>query len=199
MLVRSWLTTLHAQTNELKLASGLALASVIIVLITVLWSLFFSANEAKQAPDFKHNARVETIEPPTLTTPSKTKMNESKTSETQTNKTGAKKEANAQKPLVKKAKTSSPKPSPRNNTGKTMNITLGQGNYYLQVGAFKQAKLARLMLEKMKRKYHDAKVKQKGDKYAVWVGPVVTLTDAKQLQKYVQRKDNIKGFITTEK
>jgi len=204
MLVRSWLTTLHAQSSELKLASGLALASVIIILMIVLWSLFFSADEVKQTPDFNHNARVETIELPTLTKPLKTKTNKTEVSKPAKKKSAPQKAlakkmnavtAHPAKPSVSKSST----PSPRKNSGKTTSIVLGQGNYYLQVGAFKQAKLARLMLEKMKRKYHDAKIKQKADKYAVWVGPVVTQDDAKQLQKYVQRKDNIKGFITTEK
>jgi cell division septation protein DedD len=189
MVVRSWMTSLDANSGELKLASGLALASVIIVFIIVLWSVFLSAETTNESPDFKGNFTVQTIDPPTFKDAKVTPPNKKDTHLSQTN---TPKKATLKKTHLPKQKVAQQQ-SPKSN------IVLGQGNYYLQVGAFKQAKLARLMLEKMKRKYQYAKIKKKADKHAVWVGPVVSKANALQLQKYVQRKDNIKGFITVEK
>ena len=192
MLIRTWLTTLRAQGHELKLAGGLALASVIIVFAIVLWSLFFKPDGIKQVPSVSYNTKVETVALPKL---------HNMTSEPVRAKP-AKAKQDSPTIVAKKKKVASsqaPASHAKKSMGKITNITLGQGNYYLQVGAFKQVKLARLMLEKMKHQYHYVKIRKKGDKHAVWIGPVITLNDAKQLQTYVQRKNNIKGFITIEK
>jgi cell division septation protein DedD len=182
MPVHAWFESLKAQNHELKLASGMALASVIIILLLVFWSLFITNEQTADIPEFTQSAAVQTIEPPKLAVQQPIKAKQHQAS------------AKQQPQSKPKIKTKQHKTSTVKNK-----IILGQGNYYLQVGAFKQAGLARLMLEKMKKKYQYAKIKQKADKYAVWVGPVVSKGDALKLQKYVQRKDNIKGFITVEK
>jgi cell division septation protein DedD len=177
MAAHAWLNSLKAKNNELKLASGMALASVIIIFLIVLWSVFDTDKSKTEQPDFKENSKVQIHERPTL-----------------------EKQQSADKNKSKPKKIANTKVAQKSQTPTTKNkIILGQGNYYLQVGAFKQAGLARLMLEKMKNKYQYAKIKKKADKHAVWIGPVITKSDALQLQKYVQRKDNIKGFVTVEK
>jgi len=187
MLIQSWINTFQAQRNELKFASGLALASIIIVCFIVIWSAFLS-NDPTDSPTVEaFDSSVQTFERPTLAN------------------------VGEQPQPIKKAVNPSPRPIKhtsaiktasslkKKTTSHTTSIEIGQGNIYVQVGAFKQAKLARLLLEKMKKKYKFAKIKQKVSGHAVWVGPVITKTDALVLQKQLQRKDNIQGFITTEK
>ena len=190
MLIRTWLTTLHAQGHELKLAGGLALASAIIVFAIVLWSLFFEPDGIKQVPSVSYNTKVETVALPKL---------HNMTSEPVKAKPAKAKQDSPTIDAKKKKVTPASAAHSKKSMGKKTSFTLGQGHYYLQVGAFKQVKLAHLMLEKMKHQYHYVKTRKKGDKHAVWIGPVITLNDAKQLQTYVQRKNNIKGFIITDK
>jgi len=84
-------------------------------------------------------------------------------------------------------------------TKKTKRIVIGRGHFYVQVGAYQQQKLARLMFEKMKRKYKRAKIIAKGKVHAVWVGPVQSRKEAEQLKNRLQRLDHLRGFITSDK
>ncbi len=182
MKLHTWFSTLNVQKVELKLASVLAIATACIVLLIVSWSFFASttSNNTSQMQSSTHQ-EVQTIERPTLSQVDiSSQQDTTRLKQTQTTAKTLTKKVQAHKKSVNK-------------------IILGQGNYFVQVGAFTQAKLARLMLEKMKKKYHYAIIQQKGDKHAVWVGPVVTKADAINLQQHLQRKNNIQGFIVTKK
>ncbi len=185
MHLRTWFSTYNAQKLELKLAGILAITTACIVLLIVSWS-FLSSTTQNSISDAQTstNQRVQTIDRPALPqTPDISKQQNS-----------PKKQA----PTLQQKTPSHQKKATKSETN-INKIVLGQGNYFVQVGAFSQAKLARLMLEKMKTKYHYAIIKRKGDKHAVWVGPVIGKTAAASLQKYLQRKSNIQGFIVTEK
>ncbi len=185
MLLKSWLHTFHAQRIELKIASILALVTACLVVSIVLWSFFTSETPVTNRISSSHNA-VQTIETPsqlrkTQHTPLREKQVKPLT-----------KQKNEKTPSSSKAYTAQPQQ-------KIVQLVLGKGNYYVQVGAFSQAKLARLMLEKMKQKYKYAKIKPKTNSHAVWVGPVMNKQSAQTLKKHLLRKNNIQGFITTEK
>ncbi|HID36397.1 MAG TPA: hypothetical protein EYP39_03315 [Ghiorsea sp.] len=185
MLLKSWSHTFHAQRIELKIASILALVTACLVMFIVLWSFFTSetpVNNHISSP----NATVQTIETPAqLREPQHTPLHEKQVN------SPAKQQSEKTPPSAKVYKT-----QPQQ---KIVKLVLGKGNYYVQVGAFSQAKLARLMLEKMKQKYKYAKIKPKSNSHAVWVGPVMRKQDAQTLKKHLLRKSNIQGFITIEK
>jgi len=55
------------------------------------------------------------------------------------------------------------------------------------------------MHEKMTKKYKRAKIIFRSKLYVVWVGPVVTYKEAETLRQNLQRRENIKGFIISDK
>jgi len=179
----SWLSDFTPQKAELKIASVLALSAICITFTLTLWSFFSTPKSTMRTPAI-HNTEVQTTEHPTYT---------NLQTEEWTRKAKERKQVIQKETKQPEQKIIKPQP-----TQKTK-INIGQGNYFVQVGAFKQAKLARLMLEKMKKKYHYAIIKRKADKHAVWVGPVVTKKDALTLKKHLQRKSNLQGFIVTAK
>ncbi|MDQ6983546.1 MAG: SPOR domain-containing protein [Ghiorsea sp.] len=184
MLFKSWANTFSVQKIELKVAGALALATACMVLLIVLWSSFFTTTPVKHTTQ-TDNLTVKTIDAPNLTR---------QTQQEHADKTPL---LSSQQHIKTQVKPSSNKQQA--NKLKLIKLILGQGNYYVQVGAFSQAKLARLMLGKMRNKYKYAKIKRKTDKHAVWVGPVITKHDAQTLKKHLQRKSNLQGFIVTEK
>ena len=179
MLLQTWFSSFSAQRLELKFASIFALAAAIVVVLILAWTSFFSAPNNQTKTASSPSMAVQTFERPSV--PQSTVA----APEAEPNHTPL---TPKPRPPEKKAEPSIPK----------VTLTIGQGNYYVQVGAFSQAKLARLMLEKMRKQYKFAKIKQKADKHAVWVGPVITQHDAQTLKKYLQRKSNLQGFIMAE-
>ncbi len=181
--MNAWFSVFNAQKAELKFASILAVTTACIVLLIVSWS-FLTSTMQNNIPEAQTstNLKVQTTECPILpqtATPSKKSTIPLKKESVDT-----------------KIATLHKVPTSKQSAHK---IVLGQGNYFVQVGAFQQEKLARLMLEKIKKKYHYAIIKRKADKHAVWVGPVVTKSDALTLKKHLQRKNNLQGFIVTAK
>ncbi len=169
-----------AKKGELKFAIIFALIATIILTAVVLWASFFQHDE--QATEIKKSSAIQVIQRPETTTQPRQKDEI----------------PNQQKTISKPIEKEVAKPATK-TSHHTSQIVMGQGNLFVQVGAFKQAELARLMLEKMKAKYKYAKIFPKANSYAVWVGPVITRNDADKLKKHIQRQDNIKGFVTSEK
>ena len=184
--MKAWFLNFTVQKLELKLASVLALVTAIIALIVMLWSSFLSQEDNSTVASVSPSKEVNTIARPQSSPPIVIPK--------------AAKPDNAVDRPASKDKATQPKVNPKKtNTPNVIKVVLGQGNYFVQVGAFTQAKLARLMLEKMKKKYHYATIKRKGDKHAVWVGPVIKKSEAVTLKKVLQRKSNIQGYIVKEK
>jgi len=180
----SWLQSFQTQSKESKAAMVIALIATIVVTTVVIWTSFFKNSSDVSLDNTTVDKSIHITEKPNLQVPTTLETN---------------------KPIVRQAqKTQSVQPKPQTKTAikpqrNKQQIVLGQGNYYVQVGAVKQSKLARLMLEKMKTKYRYAKIVAKPQAHAVWVGPVVTRQEASKLKKIIQQRDNIQGFITTKK
>ena len=104
-----------------------------------------------------------------------------------------------EKPVIKPV-TKTPEKIPKQKKNVlTKQVIVGQGNLYIQVGAFKKLNLANKMLHKMESVYKRAEIIKKSKLYMVWVGPVETKEEALLLDKNIRKHDGIKGFITSKK
>ncbi|OIP98577.1 MAG: hypothetical protein AUK35_10900 [Zetaproteobacteria bacterium CG2_30_46_52] len=203
-MLSTWIQNLTANTKELKIAAIVAILTTLALASTLFYSIFFTEQPAPTT-HIENNQHLVQITPrPNL--PQKAASSTSNAVSTQT-PTPAREKPMAAKPEtpVMPAVTKSPTPAtaskveaPATQPATTQKIILGQGLYYVQVGAFKEPKRARLMLKKMKDKYKHATATPKGDKYIVWVGPVVSKDDANRLKTHLLRKENIVGFVVKE-
>lgn len=189
-MLSAWIHPISASSKELKIASLVAISTIIALVVAFVWSIFMpdDTTTTTLAPSY-----AVVVTPPHSST--------LKPIETQSGET-PRKSASQQAPESSHATITSPelsptkaKPALAKQAANQQKIILGQGLYYVQVGAFAQPKLARLMLEKMKRKYKHAVATPKADQYMIWIGPVVSRNDAETLKKYILRHDNIAGFI----
>jgi len=90
------------------------------------------------------------------------------------------------------------KVSLQQHPAKKQRIVVGKGNFYVQVGAFKQTKLAHAMYKKMQRKYKYTRIVSQSNIHMIWVGPVATKAEALLLKTNIHKQYGIKGFITTK-
>ncbi len=171
------LKSLAANKPELKLASIIASIATVAVVSTTIWISFFSDDDKTHTPE-RQPVAVEVTEKPAV--PPLVKKPETDTP-TISNATIPQKELSIQKT-----------PPPKQ-------VVVGQGDLYVQVGAFKQLNLARTLLKKMKKKYKRAEIFTKSNLHLVWVGPVATKEEALRLSTNIERYDQIKGFITSKK
>jgi cell division septation protein DedD len=171
-----------ANASEQKYSVIIATVATVAVASTVVWTSFFSVDNTTgtAATSLQQPAAIKVTEKPLI-------------------KTSAK---HSYQPAAQPVNTApkAPKQARLEQTKKSVpkkQVVIGQGNLYVQIGAFKQSKGAHLSLKKMQKKYKRAKIVTKSNLHLVWVGPVVTRQEAERLQKHIQQRDNIKGFITS--
>ncbi|MDX8387798.1 MAG: SPOR domain-containing protein [Ghiorsea sp.] len=176
------LSSFITSASEQKYSAILATLVTIAVAITVIWVSFFSkgnTSESTKSPVAQPLAVQITEKPNIKQLPDPTPTPHTKKAHNKTNH--AKKVASPQRKTPEKQ------------------VIIGQGKLYVQVGAFKEAKGASLTVRKMKARYKRAKVTIKSGFHLVWVGPVATKAEAESLKRHIQRRDHIRGFITSEK
>jgi len=164
---------LLTSTSELKLSIVFAIIATIIVCAAATWSIFFSKPIKPSPPITLNNQSVSITEKPKGL----------QQSATHTSRTQNTKVSHNNKIVV-----------PSHNK-----VLIGKGNFFVQVGAFKEVVRARTTYEKMRKTYKRAQIMPKSGYYAIWVGPVRSKREAETLQKQILKRYNIKGFITSEK
>lgn len=164
---------LLTSASELKLSIVLAVIATVIVCATAIWSVFFSKPTKTNPPIALHNQSVSITEKP----------------------------KSLQKPSTQPSHIQSTTLSHNNKTTASNNhkVLIGKGDFFVQVGAFKEVVRAKATYEKMRKTYKRAQIMPKSGYYAIWVGPVRSKREAETLQKQILKRYNIKGFITTEK
>ncbi len=187
-MFKAWLLNFQLRKTELKVASVLAISSICAALLVVLWVSLAPSNISKTpAVSTQQTTMVYTQpQPDFFQTQDQTKNHTLQSTHQKTAPT---------KPERYLASEAPRQPEKKHVT----QLNIGKGTYYVQVGAFNQAKLAQKLFEKVKHQYKHAKIKFKVDKYAVWVGPVLSRSDASILKKHLQQKNNLKGFIVRDK
>jgi len=180
-----WLQTVAANAPERKIALIVAGVATFALAGSLIWSLFSSSPNSVTAPNIP--TAVQVIEKPkTIATQQRIEVKEPAQIVSEKPKQA--------KPIITQTKQQEVKP-----TLTKKKVVVGKGNLYVQVGAFKQPNLARLLYEKMTKKYKRAKIILRSNMYVVWVGPVVTYKEAATLKQNIQRRENIKGFIVSDK
>lgn len=165
-----WLQSFMANANEQKYSVMIASVAAVAIASIVIWSTFFHEEQVESSP-LKKTLSVQVAQKPQLP-----------------------KDTTIPSPATARATASKPKQVVLHKQ-----LVIGQGNLYVQVAAFKQPNLARLSFEKMTAQYKHAKIINRSGLHMVWVGPVITKKDAEILKKHIQRRNNIRGFIVSEK
>ena len=162
--------TLLTNAAERKFSIIIATIATVAVLTTVIWNAFFSPpTTTTSIPLVNHSVSI-TEKPPSL-----------------------------QQSTAPLHHTANKQVSPSLTANKSNKVTVGKGKLYVQVGAFKEVKGARVTYEKMRKRYKRAQIMPKSGYYAVWVGPVRTQSEAETLKRQILKRYKIKGFITSEK
>ena len=165
--------TLLTNAAERKFSIIIATIATFAVLTTVIWNTFFSpSTTTSSTPPVNHSVSI-TEKPPSL---QRAPLHNATNKQT------------THKQLLP------PVTAKKNNK-----VTVGKGKLYVQVGAFKEVKGAKIIYEKMRKRYKRAQIMPKSGYYAVWVGPVQSKSEAETLKRQILKRYKIKGFITSEK
>ncbi len=191
---RKWAAT----STERNIAWGVAIVSIILIAMLIIWPSLFSSPEASVEPASQVQQTAPPAEP--ITTPAG-----------QAFKAPAKPEPVAKAaPAPSPAATPAPRPAPKSES-KSLPAPLESkpepattsttpAGYYIQVGAFGSMYRAEQMLEYVKSKKFDARiVKKKNGLNAVWVGPEPTRAKIEELKHQMVEKEKLPGYIVQAK
>jgi len=96
--------------------------------------------------------------------------------------------------------TAPPKPKPAvtsTTSSRTAAVSKAPAGYFVQVGAFKERKLADSLLKKLTSNGFNSRLIDRGNgMIGVWIGPEDTHKAAEKLQLELQKKLKLQGFIT---